>query len=660
MSQITQNLGKIVPNHRGGYDPDVQYRVMDEVFYFGASYRAVEIPPLGTPPTDEDYWVIVSESSARLTDVEVIDTSVDGEVTIRFTYEDLTSYDVTTGPLTPDLVNPDWEAISGPAQILNKPSLGNAAFASIGLDSGNVAAGDHIHDNATTSVSGFMSAADKTKLNGIATGATNNQSNSYLLDRGNHTNTQAISTVDGLQAALNSKANTASIGIANGIASLDSNGKLPQTQGGGQPIITLDISGGDLTPAAFYTALNHIGFYRLATSTGGPIQFPASWTSVVGVGYGTVEGYTLSSSDYVYCYQILTGSTGNRWIRRATSSTVWGAWTEQVSAGIATTSANGLMSSTDKIKLNGIATAATANQTDAYLLNRANHTGSQAISTVSGLTAALTPVTSYRLGPAGYGITSWDDAIENGWYMGSDATNAPLPSIWFIGNVETHIPSLWVTQTVHSFTDASDTNTVAYRRHRKNGTWTGWYKLQLAQAEQDARYLQLSGGTMGANAVVQFSNEATDKIRYYSNTYGVGIESTTLTHWSASNFRWRTGSTSVSTGTTRMELSTTALSVTGNITATGDVGAYSDGQLKSNVETIESALDKVSNLRGVYYTKDDKRGVGVIAQEVQKVIPEVVGKSGEYLTVSYGNLVGVLIEAIKELKAEVETLKRIK
>lgn len=197
----------------------------------------------------------------------------------------------------------------------------------------------------------------------------------------------------------------------------------------------------------------------------------------------------------------------------------------------------------------------------------------------------------------------------------------------------------------------------------KVGGWSmgnNAYEIWHANNFNPANYLPLAGGTLGANAVVQFGNEATDKIRYYGNTYGVGIESSTLTHWSASNFRWRTDSTSVSTGTTRMELSPTALSVTGNITATGDVGAYSDEQLKSNIETIGSALDKVSNLRGVYYTKDDKRGVGVIAQEVQKVIPEVVGKSGEYLTVSYGNLVGVLIEAIKELKAEVETLKRSK
>lgn len=97
-------------------------------------------------------------------------------------------------------------------------------------------------------------------------------------------------------------------------------------------------------------------------------------------------------------------------------------------------------------------------------------------------------------------------------------------------------------------------------------------------------------------------------------------------------------------------------SYTGNFTASGNVTAYSDERLKENVETIEGALDKVSQMRGVMYDKDGHRGTGVIAQEMQQVMSEVV-EEGEYLSVAYGNLVGVLIEAVKELKAEVEGLK---
>jgi hypothetical protein len=104
----------------------------------------------------------------------------------------------------------------------------------------------------------------------------------------------------------------------------------------------------------------------------------------------------------------------------------------------------------------------------------------------------------------------------------------------------------------------------------------------------------------------------------------------------------------------------------------GNVTAYaSDERLKDNVTTIDNALDKVSQLRGVTYDwKDDveekgflpsmKHETGVIAQEVQKVIPDAVVPApfdNEYLTVQHEKIIPVLIEAIKELKAEIDELK---
>ena len=108
-------------------------------------------------------------------------------------------------------------------------------------------------------------------------------------------------------------------------------------------------------------------------------------------------------------------------------------------------------------------------------------------------------------------------------------------------------------------------------------------------------------------------------------------------------------------------LSNGGRNLNGDFTATGNVTAFSDERLKENVQTIEGALDKVSQMRGVTYNykselNDGQRGTGVIAQEMQQVMPEVV-QDGEYLSVAYGNLVGVLIESIKELKAEIEELK---
>lgn len=95
----------------------------------------------------------------------------------------------------------------------------------------------------------------------------------------------------------------------------------------------------------------------------------------------------------------------------------------------------------------------------------------------------------------------------------------------------------------------------------------------------------------------------------------------------------------------------------GDFTAEGNVTAYSDERLKENIETIQDALSIVDSLRGVYYTKDGRKETGVIAQEVKEVFPEVVKDNGEYMSVAYGNMIGVMIEAIKELKAEVDELK---
>ena len=94
----------------------------------------------------------------------------------------------------------------------------------------------------------------------------------------------------------------------------------------------------------------------------------------------------------------------------------------------------------------------------------------------------------------------------------------------------------------------------------------------------------------------------------------------------------------------------------GAITSSGDVTAFSDMNLKSDIRTIDNALNRVCDLRGVFFTKDGEAGTGVIAQEIENILPEVV-KDGEYKSVAYGNIVGVLIEAIKELRNEVKSLK---
>ena len=111
----------------------------------------------------------------------------------------------------------------------------------------------------------------------------------------------------------------------------------------------------------------------------------------------------------------------------------------------------------------------------------------------------------------------------------------------------------------------------------------------------------------------------------------------------------------------------------GNFDADGDITAYStltssDIKLKTNVQKLEGALDRTLKLRGVKFDwKDEEKPndqLGFIAQEVEEVLPELVkeidtvGKDGEsHKVVNYQGVIPILVEAIKELKAEIEELK---
>jgi hypothetical protein len=102
----------------------------------------------------------------------------------------------------------------------------------------------------------------------------------------------------------------------------------------------------------------------------------------------------------------------------------------------------------------------------------------------------------------------------------------------------------------------------------------------------------------------------------------------------------------------------TSVDIQGDLNVSGTTTNVSDKRLKSNVHVIENALEKVDKLSGYTFTMNNKNNAGVIAQEVLEVLPEVVGGSEETTySVAYGNMAGLFIEAIKELKREIEILK---
>lgn len=127
----------------------------------------------------------------------------------------------------------------------------------------------------------------------------------------------------------------------------------------------------------------------------------------------------------------------------------------------ASTTLAGVMTSADKVKLDGIASDA-----NNYVLPA-------------------------RLSSTPKDIGDWNLAVENGWYQGYNTLNAPNAD-WNLGIVEAHHPT-WATQTVHAFTSDSSSNSAVWRRQQNGGTWGNWYRLQLTQEEQDARYVNLTG-----------------------------------------------------------------------------------------------------------------------------------------------------------------------
>ena len=124
-------------------------------------------------------------------------------------------------------------------------------------------------------------------------------------------------------------------------------------------------------------------------------------------------------------------------------------------------------------------------------------------------------------------------------------------------------------------------------------------------------------------------------------------------HWDNTNSRLGISATSPSY----------ALHVSGDVFATGDVIAYSDSNMKCNLEPIENALDKLIQLTGYTFNfkdrPDEKRHAGLLAQDVQKVLPEVVhvAEEDKTLSLAYGNMSALIINAIKELHQDVQKIK---
>jgi hypothetical protein len=252
-------------------------------------------------------------------------------------------------------------------------------------------------------------------------------------------------------------------------------------------------------------------------------------------------------------------------------------------------------------------------------------------------------------------------------------------------------------------TDAVSTNTVnaVVRRDASGGFLSGSIgitgTLTASGATTLSSTLAVTGNTTLTGDLAVNGGDLTTSATTFNlvnstaTTLNIGGDATTIALGSATAALTYNGtSLTASNSVTRVKslgVGIAASATSGEIRAAGNISSnYSDERLKENIQVIENALEKVCSLRGVTYTANQlaesfgytskESQVGVLAGEVEKILPEVVkpapfdimlfenteiSRSGEnYKTVQYEKLVPLLIEAIKELNKEIKELKGVK
>ena len=193
-------------------------------------------------------------------------------------------------------------------------------------------------------------------------------------------------------------------------------------------------------------------------------------------------------------------------------------------------------------------------------------------------------------------------------------------------------------------------------------TAIGWFAGSISQGAASVAIGGQAGYTGQLASAVAVGNEA-GKTTQGANAIAVGSFAGQTSQHANSIVISSKGSAvnTASIGDVKIESSTAWLRASGaNWTSSGTTGNVSDIRLKENVEPITGALAKVNTLNGITFSYIENGAVatGLIAQEVQAVLPEAVIEDEDgYLAVGYGNMVGLLVESIKELTAKVEALE---
>ena len=240
-----------------------------------------------------------------------------------------------------------------------------------------------------------------------------------------------------------------------------------------------------------------------------------------------------------------------------------------------------------------------------------------------------------------------------------------------------------------TFNNITSNNTITTQNVIASGTISGFATLTIGSTSTTANTF--------ANNTVIATTEFVKNVLNSGNTFSIGVLNGVVTSQSYSNPAWITAlagskitgditgnagninaytvNQSVGTGNdvrfNSFAVGTFASGIPGEIRATNNITAYySDDRLKTRLGNIENALAKVMSLNGFQYQANEtaqtlgytvKPEIGLSAQEVQAVLPEVVVPAPideQYLTIHYERVIPLLVEAIKELKLEIDLLKK--
>jgi len=328
----------------------------------------------------------------------------------------------------------------------------------------------------------------------------------------NSTSTTQAATPSAVKSAYDlaaAKISSTEKGVANGVATLGSDGKVPATQ----------------LPSYVDDVIEVSSFNNLpATGESGKIYVTTDTNDI----------YRWSGSGYIEI--AVSAGTADTALRLATARTL--SLTGDGSGSVAfdgsgdaaiplTLSNTGVSAGTyPKVTVDGkgrVTAGSSLAATDIPALDASKIT--------SGVIADARVPT--RIGAVAATVTDWDTAISNGWYMASNATNAPIASTWFIGHVENHGAVGWCTQTVHAFSGDSESDTKTYRRELNNGTWGSWYRLRVSEAEQSAIYLNASNLNAGTLQDARLPSSMTGKTftgKLVTATPATGSASINLPH----------------------------------------------------------------------------------------------------------------------------------